>query len=129
MTLSDRIAVVNMGPIEQFGTPLELYHKPRNTFVAGFIGSPAINLLKGRIRGIGEGSVELEMPGGNRASGLANLSSDALNQSVIVGIRAGVMWNQTAKISASGEDARWQYGYYPAYARWHWPDRRFHRFD
>ncbi|GAA5784158.1 ABC transporter ATP-binding protein [Chitiniphilus shinanonensis] len=45
MTLGDRIAVFNAGRIEQIGTPLALYHAPRNLFVAGFLGSPRMNLL------------------------------------------------------------------------------------
>jgi alpha-glucoside transport system ATP-binding protein len=45
MTLADRIVVLNAGQIEQVGTPLELYHRPANKFVAGFIGSPAMNFL------------------------------------------------------------------------------------
>ena len=45
MTLGDRIAVFNRGRIEQVGAPMELYHRPVNEFVAGFIGSPHINLL------------------------------------------------------------------------------------
>ena len=47
MTMADRIVVLNEGRIEQVGSPLELYSNPRNTFVAGFIGSPAMNLLEG----------------------------------------------------------------------------------
>ena len=43
MTLADRIVVLNAGGIEQVGTPLELYHRPANLFVAGFIGSPQMN--------------------------------------------------------------------------------------
>jgi multiple sugar transport system ATP-binding protein len=49
MTLADRIVVMNGGRIEQVGTPLELYHRPANLFVAGFIGSPAMNLLNGKV--------------------------------------------------------------------------------
>ncbi|MEZ2128141.1 MULTISPECIES: ABC transporter ATP-binding protein [unclassified Sinorhizobium] len=49
MTLADRIVVMNGGRIEQVGTPLDLYHRPANLFVAGFIGSPAMNFLKGRV--------------------------------------------------------------------------------
>ena len=45
MTLADRIVVLNAGRVEQIGTPREVYHKPANLFVAGFIGSPAMNLL------------------------------------------------------------------------------------
>jgi multiple sugar transport system ATP-binding protein len=50
MTMSDRIVVMNAGRIEQEGSPLELYDRPRNRFVAGFIGSPAMNFFSGRIR-------------------------------------------------------------------------------
>lgn len=46
MTLADRIVVLRAGRIEQVGTPLELYRKPANAFVAGFIGSPAMNFLQ-----------------------------------------------------------------------------------
>jgi len=47
MTMADKIVVLQAGVIEQVGSPLELYQTPRNTFVAGFIGSPHMNLLKG----------------------------------------------------------------------------------
>lgn len=51
MTMADTIVVLNGGKIEQMGPPLELYRNPRNLFVAGFIGSPEINLLKGEVDG------------------------------------------------------------------------------
>ena len=47
MTMADKIVVLNAGRIEQVGSPLDLYHKPRNLFVAGFIGSPKMNFLNG----------------------------------------------------------------------------------
>jgi len=47
MTMADKIVVLQAGVIEQVGSPLELYHKPQNEFVAGFIGSPKMNLIKG----------------------------------------------------------------------------------
>jgi multiple sugar transport system ATP-binding protein len=50
MTLADRIVVMHDGLVEQVGAPLELYDQPRNLFVAGFIGSPAMNFLTGTIR-------------------------------------------------------------------------------
>jgi multiple sugar transport system ATP-binding protein len=50
MTMADRIVVLHDGVVEQTGAPLELYDKPANLFVAGFIGSPAMNLFKGKIR-------------------------------------------------------------------------------
>jgi sn-glycerol 3-phosphate transport system ATP-binding protein len=46
MTLADRLVVLNAGRIEQFGTPIELYERPATTFVATFIGSPSMNLLR-----------------------------------------------------------------------------------
>ena len=49
MTMADKIVVLNAGNIEQVGSPMELYHKPDNLFVAGFIGSPKMNLVGGAI--------------------------------------------------------------------------------
>jgi multiple sugar transport system ATP-binding protein len=49
MTLADRVVVMNKGRIQQLGTPSEIYDNPSNTFVAAFIGSPAMNLLNGDI--------------------------------------------------------------------------------
>ncbi len=48
MTMADKIVVLQAGVIEQVGSPLELYHTPRNKFVAGFIGSPKMNLIEGQ---------------------------------------------------------------------------------
>jgi multiple sugar transport system ATP-binding protein len=48
MTMADKIVVLNRGNIEQVGSPLELYRSPRNLFVAGFIGSPKMNFIKGQ---------------------------------------------------------------------------------
>jgi len=49
MTMADKIVVMQAGRIEQMGAPLELFDRPANTFVAGFIGSPAMNILKGKV--------------------------------------------------------------------------------
>jgi len=49
MTMGDRIAIMNQGHVEQIGTPVELYHKPKNLFVAGFIGSPVMNMFEGKL--------------------------------------------------------------------------------
>ena len=51
MTLADRLVVLNGGQIEQIGRPLDVYHTPASTFVASFIGSPAMNLVKGELHG------------------------------------------------------------------------------
>jgi multiple sugar transport system ATP-binding protein len=50
MTMADKIVVMHDGIVEQIGTPLDLYDKPENQFVAGFIGSPAMNFLKGNVK-------------------------------------------------------------------------------
>jgi multiple sugar transport system ATP-binding protein len=68
MTMADKIVVMHDGAIEQIGAPLELYDRPGNRFVAGFIGSPAMNFLSGRIARngsaafVGEGGVRLPLP-------------------------------------------------------------------
>ena len=51
MTLADRVVVMNAGVVQQVGTPTEIYDRPANTFVAGFIGNPAMNLLEGEMSG------------------------------------------------------------------------------
>jgi multiple sugar transport system ATP-binding protein len=66
MTLADRIVVLNAGRVEQVGTPLDLYNRPDNLFVAGFIGSPRMNLLPGVVAGpssvrIAEGTSVIEL--------------------------------------------------------------------
>ena len=69
MTLADRVVVMNAGHIEQVGTPQELYHSPATLFVAGFIGSPAMNMMKcglaetaGALRLQINGSISLPVP-------------------------------------------------------------------
>ncbi|HYD79598.1 MAG TPA: sn-glycerol-3-phosphate ABC transporter ATP-binding protein UgpC [Paucimonas sp.] len=56
MTLGDRIAVMKDGVVQQFGSPQEIYDQPANLFVAGFIGSPSMNFLRGRLASLGRGS-------------------------------------------------------------------------
>jgi multiple sugar transport system ATP-binding protein len=60
MTMADKIVVLHDGHVEQIGAPLDLYDRPANLFVAGFIGSPAMNVLKGRISGGGKPSFKSE---------------------------------------------------------------------
>jgi multiple sugar transport system ATP-binding protein len=55
MTLADRVVVMNNGKIEQIGTPNELYHHPKTRFVAGFIGSPAMNFMPAKVESNGAG--------------------------------------------------------------------------
>jgi multiple sugar transport system ATP-binding protein len=63
MTMADRIVVMHDGRIEQIGTPLELYDRPGNLFVAQFIGSPAMNVVQGTVRRAG-GAPHVEVEGG-----------------------------------------------------------------
>ena len=65
MTLAQRMIVMNAGNMEQFGTPDEVYARPATTFVAGFIGSPPMNLLEGQATGSGRyavGGIEIDLP-------------------------------------------------------------------
>jgi multiple sugar transport system ATP-binding protein len=67
MTLGDRIAVLDQGRLQQVGTPEELYRSPANVFVAGFIGSPSMNLAQGRVSQgqLDLGSLKCPLPQGN----------------------------------------------------------------
>jgi multiple sugar transport system ATP-binding protein len=65
MTMADKIVVLQAGLVEQVGSPLELYHHPRNLFVAGFIGSPTMNFLKTEVRVAQADSVTVGLPGGS----------------------------------------------------------------
>ncbi len=70
MTMADKIVVMNSGNVEQIGAPLELYDRPANLFVAGFIGSPAMNFFKGRVEGgsFRVGDISMKLPPGATAS-------------------------------------------------------------
>ena len=84
MTMADKIVVLKDGIVEQIGTPLELYDRPANTFVAGFIGSPAMNLLPGTFKSDGGRIVEFQ--GGIRVPAPANAAGRD-GQQVLYGIR------------------------------------------
>jgi multiple sugar transport system ATP-binding protein len=68
MTMADRIVVLNQGRIEQIGRPMDLYHRPRNRFVASFIGNPPMNQIAARLVGVdnGVGVFESDRLGGFR---------------------------------------------------------------
>jgi multiple sugar transport system ATP-binding protein len=81
MTMADKIVVMHDGIVEQIGKPLELYDHPNNLFVASFIGSPAMNFLKGTASANGfqgAGGVALPLPAGSKAQ---------TGQSIVAGIR------------------------------------------
>jgi multiple sugar transport system ATP-binding protein len=85
MTMADRIVVMHDGLVEQIGAPLDLYDRPANLFVAGFIGSPAMNFLSGHI-GIKAGLPVFKGLGGLEIS-LARAPADIDGKPVVLGIR------------------------------------------
>jgi multiple sugar transport system ATP-binding protein len=87
MTLADRVVVMNKGEVQQVGTPLEIYDRPANTFVASFIGNPAMNLIEGELRG-----------GVFTASCVQIAGFDAPDGPVTLGFRA-----EDATVAAKGE--------------------------
>jgi multiple sugar transport system ATP-binding protein len=86
MTLGDRIAVLNAGRLQQVGAPLELYERPQNAFVAGFVGTPPMNLLAATVGGGGEtlegAGFSLPLPPAWRGGGAV-----APGRPLLVGIR------------------------------------------
>jgi len=91
MTLGDKIAVMNGGSVQQFGTPQQLYDDPANLFVAGFMGSPAMNFVKVRVEDIGDGcGVRFESEGESFVFPAFNQSGalrEWIGKDVIFGIR------------------------------------------
>ena len=81
MTMADKIVVMNAGKVEQIGTPLDLYDNPANLFVAGFIGSPAMNFIPGRVNG---GSISVAQGIDFPLQGKMKLEA---NRPVILGVR------------------------------------------
>ena len=77
MTMADKIVVLRDGYVEQVGRPLDLYHNPANLFVAGFIGSPAMNMMEGKISGISDKSLEVELEGQHKVKVLCNPNENA----------------------------------------------------
>ena len=73
MTLADRVVVMNKGVVRQVGTPTEIYDRPANAFVASFIGSPAMNLVKGTLKGGVFTADKIEVRGLNGPDGSATL--------------------------------------------------------
>ncbi len=83
MTLGHRLAVLNGGYVEQLGTPIEIYEKPATMFVAGFIGSPSMNLMKVTI---GQEGAQAMLPDGSGIN-LPLARSELAGKSVVLGIR------------------------------------------
>src|ERR1700726_4906430 len=84
MTMADKIVVMHDGLVEQIGAPLELYDRPDNLFVAGFIGSPAMNFVKGTVRA--NGKLQFESDGGVPLP-LAGAPTASDGRRVVYGVR------------------------------------------
>ncbi len=82
MTLADRVVVMNKGVVQQVGTPTEIYDHPANTFVAGFIGSPAMNLIEGKIENGTFSAPGTQIPGLNAPDGNVTLGFRAEDAAV-----------------------------------------------
>ncbi len=87
MTLADKIVVLNDGNVEQVGSPLELYHRPDNVFVAGFIGSPRMNFLQTTVAGVEDGGVRCALPGGGAVMVPVDGAGAAPGEPVTLGVR------------------------------------------
>jgi multiple sugar transport system ATP-binding protein len=87
MTLADQIVVLDQGLIEQVGTPIDLYHRPANLFVAGFIGSPKMNLIQVPVTSHGESGVTVELPEGGALTVPVKASRGDPGEQLTLGIR------------------------------------------
>jgi multiple sugar transport system ATP-binding protein len=87
MTLGQKIVVFNGGRIEQVGTPLELYERPANLFVAGFLGSPRMNAFPVTLAGQSGGIATVRVPGGGMAQVAADASRAPGGAALTLGVR------------------------------------------
>ncbi|MEM8591389.1 MAG: ABC transporter ATP-binding protein [Pseudomonadota bacterium] len=87
MTMADRIVVLNAGRVEQFGTPMELYHHPRTKFVATFIGQPNMNLLPATVDTLDGTGVRVTLEGGHQLVLPVDSTGVSKGDKVEVGIR------------------------------------------
>lgn len=94
MTLADRIVLLNSGPavardgsVAQFGAPLELYHRPVNKFVAGFIGSPKMNFIEGILEAVNPETAVVKLSSGESVQARVNAQSLAIGSAVTLGLR------------------------------------------
>lgn len=88
MTMADRIVVLNGGYIEQFGTPMELYHHPATKFVAQFIGQPNMNLIPANIIDIAENGLRVRYPSGYEMMLPVDATEASVGDCLEVGIRS-----------------------------------------
>src|ERR1041384_2323506 len=86
MTMASRIVVLNAGVIEQVGAPLELYHHPSNRFVAGFIGSPKMNFLPGKLVSADARSAKVALQAGGEVEVAVDATRASAGSAVTLGI-------------------------------------------
>ncbi len=87
MTLADKIVVLRDGRIEQVGSPLELYNRPANEFVAGFIGSPKMNMLPAKVINIGADGATIQLPDGQSITVAVDIAKVSVGDRVTFGLR------------------------------------------
>jgi ABC-type sugar transport system ATPase subunit len=87
MTMADRIVVLRDGVTEQIGTPIELYARPQNRFVAGFLGAPQMNMLAGTIRAAGPSGLRVEVDHGRGTVHASVAAARSIGDKCTVGIR------------------------------------------
>jgi multiple sugar transport system ATP-binding protein len=87
MTMADKIVVLQAGRVEQVGSPLDLYHHPANLFVAGFIGSPRMNMLPAKVVEAGASGTMVALSSGQRTSVPVEAGTAHPGDSVTLGIR------------------------------------------
>ena len=87
MTMADKIVVLHGGIVEQVGSPLELYHRPRNMFVAGFIGSPKMNFIPCAVTAMKGGTVTVDLPGGGKSAISVSKNVPAVGTKLSLGVR------------------------------------------
>ena len=87
MTLGDKIVVMNEGRVEQCGSPLELYQHPKTRFVAGFIGSPKMNFIEGKVSALDSEYLEIKLSNGTITQAYVESQELAVGDSVTIGIR------------------------------------------
>ena len=87
MTLADRIVVFNAGIVQQVGSPLEMYENPANLFVAGFLGSPKMNLLEAQLVGVENGLAVVRLPKGITVRAAVDASRAKAGSKVTLGVR------------------------------------------
>ncbi|MGV8939880.1 MAG: ABC transporter ATP-binding protein [Allorhizobium sp.] len=87
MTLADRIVVLRKGIVEQIGTPLELYNRPANRFVAGFIGAPSMNFLSGVVAALSDEGTTLQVHGQESLTLPLRAEMAAVGQPIAIGVR------------------------------------------